>query len=111
MLNLLAPEDLKEARWLLGYPEESVGRLMTPDYVAVHPEWTVAQALDHIRAQGMDSETINRVFVIDDRWHLLDDIELRRFILAPPQAHGLGPDGRAGGQLISAFADREEAGR
>ncbi|CAN5783353.1 magnesium transporter [soil metagenome] len=108
MLNLLSPEDLKEARWLLGYPEESVGRLMTPDYVAVHPEWTVAAALDHIRLHGSDSETINRVFVIDNRWLLLDDIELRRFILAPPNA--LVEDIMDRSVIsVSAFADREAA--
>src|SRR5690606_30907685 len=56
LLNLLTPGDLEEARWLLGYPAESVGRLMTPDYVALRPEWTVEQALAHIRAKGKDSE-------------------------------------------------------
>jgi magnesium transporter len=108
MLNLLGPEDLEEARWLLGYPEDSVGRLMTPDYVAVHPHWTVEEALAHIRRQGRDSETINRVFVIDERWHLIDDIELRHLILAPPAA-------RVADVMdhtvisISAFAKRGEA--
>jgi magnesium transporter len=108
MLNLLGPEDLEEARWLLGYPEDSVGRLMTPDYVAVHPQWTVEEALAHIRRQGRDSETINRVFVIDERWHLIDDIELRHLILAPPAA-------RVSDVMdhtvisISAFAKRGEA--
>ena len=86
MLNLLGPADMHEARWLLGYPEDSVGRLMTPDYVAVRPTWTVQQALDHLRQQGRDSETVNIVFVVDDHWRLLDDVELRRFILAPPAA-------------------------
>jgi magnesium transporter len=108
MLNLLGPEDLEEARWLLGYPEESVGRLMTPEYVAVQPEWTVAEALEHIRVHGRDSETINRIFVIDERWHLLDDIELRRFILAPSGALVSDlMDQRV--VQVSAFADREEA--
>jgi magnesium transporter len=108
LLNLLGPEDLKQARWLLGYPIDSVGRLMTPNYVAVRPEWSVAQALEHIRAQGRNSETVNRIYVTDERWHLLDDIELRHFIFAPPTAlvadlmdHGI--------VSVSAFADREAA--
>jgi magnesium transporter len=84
LLTLLSAEDLKEARWLLGYPEDSVGRLMTPDYVAVRPEWTVRDAIRHIRTHGRDSETINRIYVVNDAWELLDDISLRRFILAPP---------------------------
>jgi len=84
LLNLLSPADLKEARRLLGYPEESVGRLMTPDYVAVRPEWTAARALEHIRRKGKDSETINVVYVTDSSWKFLDALELRRFILAKP---------------------------
>ena len=84
LLNLLSPEDRKEALSLLGYPEDSVGRFMTPDYIAVRPHWTVAQALEHIRARGMDSETIYNIYVTDDSWKLLDDIELRRLILAAP---------------------------
>ncbi|MFN4293124.1 MAG: magnesium transporter MgtE N-terminal domain-containing protein [Thermoflexales bacterium] len=61
LLNLLSPEDLAEARKMLGYPEDSVGRLMTPDYVAVRRQWTISQALAHIRARGRSSETINVV--------------------------------------------------
>jgi magnesium transporter len=82
LLNLLSPEDLNEARQLLGYPPESVGRLMTPDYVAVRPEWTIYQALEHIGEKGKDSETINVIYVTDASWKLLDALELRRFILA-----------------------------
>ena len=108
ILNLLGPEDLAEARTLLGYPEESVGRLMTPDYVAVRPEWRVAEALDHIRQHGTDSETVNRIYVVDEAWHLLDDIELRHFILADPErtVRELMDQTYA---FLSAFADREAA--
>jgi magnesium transporter len=86
LLNLLSPEDLAEARTLLGYPEDSVGRLMTPDYVAVRKHWTVEQALRHVRRKGRLAETINRVFIVDEGWRLVDDIELRRLILAEPDA-------------------------
>jgi magnesium transporter len=108
LLNLLTPEDLAEARWLLGYPEESVGRLMTPDFIAVRPHWTVQQALRQVRRKGQVSETINRIYVVDDDWRLVDDIELRRLILAEPEDtieevmdHSFAS--------VSAFADREEA--
>lgn len=84
LLNLLGHEDMKEARLLLGYPEESVGRLMTPDYVAVRPDWTIDRALEHIRSKGKDSETINVIYVTDESWKLLDSLDLRRFILARP---------------------------
>jgi len=86
MLNLLSPEDLLEARELLGYPEHSVGRLMTPDYVAVRPTWTAEQVLGHIRHRGRDSETINTIYVTDDRWYLLGVLDLKHIILAAPQA-------------------------
>jgi magnesium transporter len=86
LINLLDADDLEQARWLLGYPAGSVGRLMTPEYVAVHPEETIEQALNHIRAHGRDSETIHVVFVVDEHWHLLDAIGLRHFILAPLDA-------------------------
>ena len=71
LLNLLSPEDLREARFLLGYPEYSVGRLMTPNYVAVRPEWTVAQALEHCRVKGKSSETLHVIYVVDANWKLL----------------------------------------
>jgi magnesium transporter len=108
LLNLLSGDDLEEARWLLGYPEDSVGRLMTPDYVAVRPDWTVGQAMRHIRAHGRDSETLNRIFVVDDSWRLLDDVELRQLVMADLQASVSEiMDHRVAS--ISAFEPREEA--
>jgi len=82
LMNLLTHEDLIEARFLLGYPDDSIGRQMTPDFVAVKSNWTVKQALSHIRIFGKNSETINRLYVIDEKGKLLDDILLRNFILA-----------------------------
>jgi magnesium transporter len=86
LLNLLTPDDLKEARLLLGFPEESVGRLMTPDYVAVRANWSLGQALDHIRRKGKGSETISIIYVVDETWRLLDALEIEVFILSDPQA-------------------------
>ncbi len=82
LLNLLPPEDRKESLKLLGYPEDSVGRLMTPDYVAVRPDWSIEKAFAHIRKYGRDAETIDMIYVVDDGWKLIDDIPIRRFILA-----------------------------
>ncbi len=84
LLNLLSPGERRETLTLLGYPRESVGRLMTPDYVAVREHWTVEEALQHIRKVGRESETINWMFVVDSKWHLLDEIQLRQIILAEP---------------------------
>ncbi|WP_297630806.1 magnesium transporter [Caldilinea sp.] len=110
LLNLLSPEDLAEARTLLGYPEDSVGRLMTPDYVAVRRDWTLAQALAHIRMRARDSETINVIYVVDRDWKLLDALELRRFIFGEPDATVESIMDYTF-VAISAFADQEEAVR
>lgn len=110
MLNLLTPEDVKEARQLLGYPEDSIGRLMTPDYVAVRPEWTVEQAMEHIRRMGRDTETINVVYVTDGSWRLVGAVSLRHLVLSqtsvPVSSVMTTP-----AVDLSAFADREEASR
>jgi magnesium transporter len=108
MLNLLDAEDMAEARQLLGYPEDSVGRLMTPDYVAVRPNWTVRQALEHIREWGHDSETVNTVYVVDGHWRLLDGIMLRRFMLAQPEQF-VADLMDSSVVTLSALEDREEA--
>ncbi|MGI6628422.1 MAG: magnesium transporter [Bacillota bacterium] len=84
LLDLLRPEDSKEAMWLLGYPEKSIGRLMTPDYVAVLPNWTVRQALEHVRRWGRDSETVNMVYVKDDKGTLIGAVSLRQLVLDSP---------------------------
>lgn len=84
IINLSA-EDRKEALALLGYKEDSVGRLMTPDYVAVKKHWNVARVLEHIRRFGVDSETIDVIYVIDDKGVLLDDLRIRNVLLAGPE--------------------------
>jgi magnesium transporter len=84
LLNLLSPQDLKLTRELLGYPEGSVGRMMTPNVVHIKEGWTVRKALDHIRKFGHDSETINVVYITDATGKLIDDITLSHLILASP---------------------------
>jgi magnesium transporter len=81
LLTLLSPTERAVALTLLGYPEGSIGRLMTPHYVAVHEEWTVQQVLDHVRSHGSDSETLNVIYVVDDRDLLVDDVRIREFLL------------------------------
>ena len=85
MLTYLSPEQRKISRQLLGYPENSVGRLMTPDYIAVKENWTVQQTLDFIREHGKNSETLNVVYVIDEKGKLIDDVRIREFLLSPLQ--------------------------
>ncbi|GHV55754.1 magnesium transporter MgtE [Bacteroidia bacterium] len=85
LVQLLAKEEREIAIRLLGYPEESIGRLMTPEYVAIKPYYTVQEALDHIRKFGHDSETLNVIYIVDDHWKLIDDIRIKEIILASPK--------------------------
>ena len=71
---------------LLKYPEHSVGRLMTPEFVTIKPDWTVKQALEHIRKVAPQKETINVVYVVDSAGRLIDDLELADLVLADPDA-------------------------
>jgi magnesium transporter len=84
LLALLTPEERAEAVRLLGYPEGSIGRLMTPHYVRVNEDWTVARVLEHIRLHGQDSETLNVIYVVNDEGLLIDDIRIRELLLTMP---------------------------
>ncbi len=86
LLQLLSSPERRIAQQLLGYPEDSIGRLMTPDYLAVRPEWTVQQALEYIREHGHDRETLNVIYVVDEKGKLLDDLRIRQLLLARPEA-------------------------
>ena len=83
LIVLLSEEERKVTLELLGYPEYSVGRLVTPDYIAIKETMTVEEVLDHIREYGHDSETISVLYVVDEKGILLDDLRLREIILAP----------------------------
>lgn len=83
LIQLLSHDERAVANALLGYPENSVGRLMTPDYIAAKPDMTVQQVLDYIRVHGEDKETLNIVYIVDEKEKLIDDIKIREFLLAP----------------------------
>jgi len=85
ILNLLDDENVAEIRMLLGYAEDTVGRLMTPDYIAVRPSWTTEQAIQHIRQWGNKSETSDVIYITNGSWELLGVISLRNLILAHPE--------------------------
>ncbi len=85
LVQMLSTEEREIAIRLLGYPKDSIGRLMTPEYVAIKPYFTVKQALEHIRKFGRDSETLNVIYIVDDKWKLIDDIRIKEIILADPE--------------------------
>lgn len=84
LLSLLTTEEKKIATTLLGYPENSIGRLMTPDYLAIKEDWTAEEVLNYIRQVGKSKETLNVVFVIDEKGKLLGQVDIRDILLAPP---------------------------
>ena len=82
--GIMSPEERKVAQILLGYPENSVGRLMTVDYLAIPEHFNIQATLDYIRKNGKDSEILNIIYVVDDKGRLLDDLRIREILLVPP---------------------------
>ncbi len=87
LLNLLSPEEREIAQALLAYPEDSVGRLMTTDFLSVRAHWSVQEVLNYIRAHGKDSETLNILYVTDDNGKLIGELPIRKLLLADPQSY------------------------
>lgn len=87
LIEMLSPEERKITLQLLSYPKDSIGRLMTPEFVAIKADITVAQAFEHIRKFGQDSETLNVIYIIDKDWNLIDDLNIKDLILASPEDH------------------------
>ncbi|OHC85008.1 MAG: magnesium transporter [Sphingobacteriia bacterium RIFOXYD2_FULL_35_12] len=85
LIKLLDPEERKITLSLLGYPEDSVGRLMTPDYVYVYLHNTMSEVFETIRKYARNSETIDVIYVIDENGLLIDDVRIRDIILAAPE--------------------------
>ena len=84
MLAVLTSEERSVAVSLLGYPDASIGRLMTPDYIPVGAHWTIEGVLEHIRQHGQDSETLSTIYVVNQAGVLIDDIPIRNILLASP---------------------------
>ncbi|RYY49615.1 MAG: magnesium transporter [Chitinophagaceae bacterium] len=85
LIKTLDPEERKVTLELLGYPENSVGRLMTPEYVYVYEYNTVWEVVETIRRFGVNSETVDVIYVINYKGELLDDLRIRDIILASPE--------------------------
>ena len=82
LLLQLEPRELEAARKLLGYPENTAGRYMTPEYAWIYPDMTAARALAKIRETGRGKETLNWVYVIEPGGKLLEDVRLANLVLA-----------------------------
>jgi len=84
LIRLLNPEERRITFAQLGYPEGSVGRLMTNDYLAVEDDWTVREVLQHIRKHGQDIENLDVIYVVNRQGRLVDDVRIREFLVSPP---------------------------
>jgi len=84
LIKLLDPEERQVTLSLLGYPEDSVGRLMIPDYVYVYEHNTVEEVFQIIRKFAKNTETVDVIYVINDQGQLMDDLRIKEFILAAP---------------------------
>jgi len=110
VLNSMAKDDIAQIRRLLGYPAESVGRLMTTNYVRIKSDWTVNKSFEHIRKYGRNAETVNVIYVVDEDEKLIDDLRLNQFILAEPDTV-ISDIMDNSFEALSAFDDQEEAVR
>jgi magnesium transporter len=84
LLETLSPDELKSARELLGYPEDTAGRYMTPEYVALPPDITAAEALERIRAAPRDFDVISVLYIVNEKGRLLEDLPLGALVMARP---------------------------
>ena len=86
VVRRLSPHRVQQALRLLGYPPESAGRLMTPEFITLRPDWTLAHALEHVQQHAGRSETIDALYVADENGRLLGWTGLRKLVLGDPQA-------------------------
>ncbi len=110
LIALLTPSERSLTQTILNYPEQSIGRLMTPDYVRVRRNQSIGEAMQHIRRYGRDAETVNVIYVVDEDGRLIDDLKIRQFLLADPDetVDSIMDESFV---ALSALDDREEAVR
>ena len=110
LLQLLPPTEVKQALKQLGYPGESAGRLMNTRFMTIRADWTLGRALEHVRSRMESEDTINTLYVTDQRGRLLGTVGLKRLVLNPPDER---VESLVSGQLVTVNAadDREEAAR
>ncbi|WP_166831481.1 magnesium transporter [Thalassoroseus pseudoceratinae] len=84
LLPSIAQAERSDIRKLLSYPESSAGALMTTEYASLPENITVSEALDRLRKQAPDRETVYYIYILDEGRHLHGFISLRDLILAKP---------------------------
>ncbi|SEP61165.1 magnesium transporter [Ectothiorhodospira magna] len=110
LMALLPRPRQRVVRGLLNYPPDSAGRLMTPEYVAVRPDWTLETTLSWLRDNFAQGETINVVFVTEADGHLLGAVKLKDILFGPPRRR-MDSLIKEAAIRVQAQADQEEAAR
>jgi len=110
LLQILSPDQHRVTLQLLGYDEETAGREMTPLFVDLHSDMTVAQALERVRQLAITRETVYECYVMDRRRYLIGTVSLKDLVIADPDAKVndiMKPDP----PFVSTHTDREEVAR
>ncbi|MEI0549152.1 magnesium transporter [Brachyspira intermedia] len=110
IFSLMGEKDLNITRQLLGYPEDSIGRIMTPEYIDVLPDYTVKQTLEYIRKYGKDSETFEVIYVVQKDDTLIGYILLKDLLFAS-QDDKIEDLMHTDIIYLSVYSDQEEAVR
>lgn len=103
-----SPETRKDINHLLQYPDDSAGSVMTVEFVDLREEMTVQDAIDRIRKIGLDSETINVCYVLDNKRVLKGTVALR-YLLIMPQDALIGKIMNDNVISVTTMTDQEEA--
>jgi magnesium transporter len=110
LLQILSPDQRRLTMQLLGYEEGTAGREMTPLFVDLHGDMTVAQALERVRRLAINRETVYECYVMDRLRHLIGTVSLKDLVISDPNARVsdiMTPEPT----FVSTHADREEAAR
>lgn len=110
LLKLMHPQERRETRMMMEFPEESIGRIMTTDFLSIQPHWTAQEVLDFVRQNARDAETLDTLYVVDKKGRLQDELRLRQILLADPQRKVAAMMDQQV-TALSAGDDREEAVR
>jgi len=110
LLQILSPDQRRVTLQLLGYEDETAGREMTPLFVDLHSDMTVAQSLERVRRLAINRETVYECYVMDRRRRLMGTVSLKDLVIADPDARVndiMKPDPH----FVSTHTDREEVAR
>ncbi len=108
LLRLLSPQEREIATKLIGYPPDSIGRLMTTEFVALKKEWSIQQTIEYLRSRKDEIENINYLYVVDNKGRLYDELTIKEIIFAPPEK-SLSEITDGSCVYLNAFDDKEFA--